>query len=536
MTQPISPLLLVVLCILLLAGIGTGFVPLFRQHAQPYRLIDTTDSVINNVLFSSYPRHSSNRDSNEEKEEDLCRRAWLQRVMVKATAAATIVMLPEGTPQSAVAASSSSKYLIPTPAFSKDTYWPLGKIAFSFLPLAGGSRRATVEQTVVPNKMWTHDQIQGIVNVNVPVRQTVIALSPQSGGGLWVHNPVGPTPELLRMMKNLEAKHGPVRHIVLGTVALEHKATFGAFARKFPKATVWYQPGQWSFPINYDLEFLGVSQRKPFGTLRELPPQHSPRAPEWTADIDYEILGPLKFQSVGAFSETAFYHKPTRSLLVTDVVISVTEEPPAIIQDDPRALLFHSRDSASDRSIVERGDTPELRRKGWRRMVQFGLVFFPSQIDVPPIGQDLKEKQEVPPELRNLGDGAVPFNLYPWTWRGDEDMKSFKALTNNGKMFCPPILTKLILDREPQRTLAWVDRVCDRFQGMKRVVPCHLNNDIKATSKDFYRAFDSLRCPDAVGGKQRGPLEQDLQLLQDASDVLTKYGIVSPTELPCRRV
>jgi len=164
------------------------------------------------------------------------------------------------------------------------------------------------------------------------------------------------------------------------------------------------------------------------------------------------------------------------------------------------------------------------------------LVFFPSQIDVPPIGQDLKEKQEVPPELRNLGDGAVPFNLYPWTWRGDEDMKSFKALTNNGKMFCPPILTKLILDREPQRTLAWVDRVCDRFQGMKRVVPCHLNNDIKATSKDFYRAFDSLRCPDAVGGKQRGPLEQDLQLLQDASDVLTKYGIVSPTELPCRRV
>lgn len=428
-------------------------------------------------------------------------------------------------------AAASPDYLVPTPPFSKEKYWPLGKIAFSLLPLAGGTRRATVEQCVIPDTMWTHDQVQGVVNVNVPVRQTVIRLSKESGGGLWIHNPVAPTPELLNDMRRLEDKYGPVRHIVLGTVALEHKATFGAFSRNFPDATVWIQPGQWAFPVYWPLELLGVSQRKNKGTLRQLPPQDSPNAPEWTKDIDYEILGPLIFQSVGAFSETAFYHQSSKSLLVTDVVVSVTEEPPAIIQEDPRALLFHSRDTNSDATLLEKGDTPELRRKGWRRMVQFGVIFLPSQIDVPSIGQDLNDRKETPPELRNLGEGAVPANLYPWKWRGDEDLKSFQAISNGGAMFCPPILTKLILDREPERTLAWVDRVCERFSGMQRVVPCHLNNDIKATAKDFSRAFDTLRC----GTGEKGPLKADLQLLQNVSDNLTQYGVVANTEVQCRR-
>ncbi|CAB9515939.1 expressed unknown protein [Seminavis robusta] len=434
----------------------------------------------------------------------------------------------------AVAAASPS-FLVPTPAFSSDQYWPLGKIAFSLLPLAGGTRRATVEQCIVPNTMWTFDQIQGIVNVNVPVRSTVIALQQ---GGLWIHNPVAPTQEFLTRIQELQQQYGPVKHIVLGTVALEHKATLGAFARNFPEAIVWVQPGQWSFPLPFPLELLGVSQRKNKGTLRELVPQeqYTTNPPEWINEIDYEILGPLKFQSVGAFSETAFFHKPTQSLLVTDVVISVTEEPPAIIQEDPRALLFHSRDSAGDDTLLQTGDTPQLRRKGWRRMVQFGLIFFPSQINVPSLRQDIRDEQIVPPPLRNLGQAAVPFNLYPWTWNDDNDVDNFRAISNNGAMFCPPILTKLILDREPQRTLAWVDRVCERFRDMKRVVPCHLNNDIQVTSaKEFSQAFNSLRCSSSTTITGRGPLREDLRLLQNASDLLTQLQVVAPTQVECRQ-
>ena len=181
------------------------------------------------------------------------RRSFLQLITTLASTAA----IP-GSPALAATSSPTSNYVVPTPAFTSDVNWPLGKVAFSLLPLAGTStRRATVEETIVPNQIWTHDQLQGIVNVNVPVRQTVIKLK---DGGLWVHNPVAPTPQLMDFMKSLEQDHGPVKHIVLGSVALEHKATFGAFCRKYPKATVWVQvsclltdliPPFTMFPLNY---------------------------------------------------------------------------------------------------------------------------------------------------------------------------------------------------------------------------------------------------------------------------------------------
>ena len=83
-------------------------------------------------------------------------------------------------------------------------------------------------------------------------------------------------------------------------------------------------------------------------------------------------------EGVGGFGETAFFHKETKTLLVTDTVIRVDDEPPAIIQEDPRSLIYHSRDKMSD--IVD--DTPENRRKGWRRMVLFGLFFQPAGITI----------------------------------------------------------------------------------------------------------------------------------------------------------
>lgn len=439
-------------------------------------------------------------------------------------------------PSSPVSASplSPTNFAVPSPADSASMSWPLGKVAFSLLPLAGTStRRATVETTIIKDTMWTHDQVQGVVNVNVPVRQTVIRLK---DGGLWVHNPVAPTPQVLAMMKELEKKYGPVKHIVLGTVALEHKATFGPFCQNFPQAMVWIQPGQWAFPLDLPIDALGVKQKGQ--RLRELPVPGKPASnsifrasakygpPEWQDEIDYEVLGPIKFQSVGAFSETAFYHKSSKTLLVTDVVVGVDKNPPAIIEEDPRALLFHARDNITE--IV--ADTPENRQRGWRRMVQFGLVFFPSQITVVSAGDALKEAFQVDPTMKNLGDGAVPGNLYPWTWDGNSDLRNFEAISNNGKLFCPPILTKLILDREPQITLDWVDRVSKHFSDMKRIIPCHLNNDITLTAKEFSEAFDVLRSTPTSLKSQR-PLAEDLALLQKASDLLTDFKVVGSSQV-----
>jgi Domain of unknown function (DUF4336) len=455
------------------------------------------------------------------------------------------------------------EFIIPTPPSTSDLSWPLGKVAFSLLPLAGTwTRRATLEQEIVPKTIWTHDQIQGIVNVNVPVRQTVVRLE---SGGLWVHNPVAPTPQLLCMMNRLVQEYGPVKHIVLGTVALEHKATLAAFASHYRNATVWLQPGQWSFPVSIPIEYYGLVQRG--SRLREIPISSSTTTeegdkrsesgtsrtsaitryfadrnpiPEWSADIDYEVLGPFRFQSVGGFSETAFFHKATKSLIVTDCVVSVTKAPPPILLEDPRALLFHARDYAKE----DIKDTPESRAKGWRRMVQFGLVFFPSQINVvPSLYQAIQDAKDVPPELQNLGEGAIPLNsaLYPWSWTsGDADILNFDYISQNGKLFCPPILTKLILDREPTATLQFVDRVCTRFRDMKRIIPCHLNNNVVVHgSNEFYLAFDMLRSqPDNI--KPQRALAEDLALLQKASDLLTQYGVVGPSLIcdgePARQV
>jgi Domain of unknown function (DUF4336) len=462
------------------------------------------------------PQHAAGQlQSSSSPEQNNHRRSFLEHFTM--TSISTLSLM---NPQPAAAAA------IVTPPPTNDMMWPLGKVAFSLLPLAGTyTRRATVEETIVPNTIWTHDQIQGVVNVNVPVRMTTIKLKT---GGLWIHNPVASTPQLLEMIHQLGA---PVEHIVLGTVALEHKATFGDFCSHFPKATVWIQPGQWSFPVQLPIAALGVRQRGV--QLRELPvpnqrvtggslyTKYADVAPPWSDEIEYEVLGPLLFKSVGAFSETAFFHKATKSLIVTDTVVSVTKDAPPIIQEDPRAMLFHARDSIHD--IVE--DTPAARRKGWRRMVQFGLVFFPSQIDVVPFGKAIKEASNVDASMKSLGDGGVPLSLYPWTWKdGTADQVNFDAISRGGTLFCPPILTKLILDREPQRTIAWVDRVVQRFD-FQRVIPGHLNNNVKATPREFSEAFSVLR-----GTQQpQRPLAEDLALLQKASDLLTQYGVVSPS-------
>jgi hypothetical protein len=52
------------------------------------------------------------------------------------------------------------------------------------------------------------------------------------------------------LLEEVCAQHGPVRHIVCPTYAVEHKVYVGALAREFPDAELWVAPGLWSYPIN----------------------------------------------------------------------------------------------------------------------------------------------------------------------------------------------------------------------------------------------------------------------------------------------
>ena len=115
-------------------------------------------------------------------------------------------------------------------------------------------------------------------------------------------------------------------------MAIEHKVYAGVFAQKFPRAQVWVQPGQYAFPQNLPIPFLGF----PAGRTKVIPSNNNEEVAavvpsDWN-DFDFRTLGPL-ISKDGAFGETVFFHKPTKTLLVTDTVLEVTNEVPKIFDD-----------------------------------------------------------------------------------------------------------------------------------------------------------------------------------------------------------
>lgn len=119
-------------------------------------------------------------------------------------------------------------------------------------PVPGGpfdfpsAQRATVRREIVPGRIWVFDQVQGLIYVHVPVRMTVVKLD---SGGLFVYAPVAPTTECLQLLSEVEKLHGPVRHILLPSVALEHKVFAGAFASARPAAQLWVSSAQYTLPV-----------------------------------------------------------------------------------------------------------------------------------------------------------------------------------------------------------------------------------------------------------------------------------------------
>eukprot|EP00629_Pelagomonadales_sp_RCC1024_P003019 CAMPEP_0119259416 /NCGR_PEP_ID=MMETSP1329-20130426/247_1 /TAXON_ID=114041 /ORGANISM="Genus nov. species nov., Strain RCC1024" /LENGTH=483 /DNA_ID=CAMNT_0007258799 /DNA_START=78 /DNA_END=1525 /DNA_ORIENTATION=- len=378
------------------------------------------------------------------------------------------------------------------------------------LPVGPYKTKRTAPPEKLAEGLWTFDQKFGILNVQVPLRMVVVKLSPASGGGLWVYNPIAATRELLGEMRKLEAAHGPVRHVVLGTVAIEHKTYAGVFASKFPKAQVWVQPGQYAVPVNLPVELLGF----PRGT-RPLPA--NPKDAPWAADFDAATLGPFISRD-GAFGETVFLHRASKTLLVTDTIVKVAESVPAVYTLDEAAkkpLLYHARDGISQQ--IDPADAAQLAR-GWRRVQLFGLYFMPAAISVHGVPEALKERRpDVNPDFGGI---------YPWDWVGD-DVASFRALSGArpDDVVVAPILQTLILNRNPVETLDWADKVAS--WDFKRIVPAHLKNDIPAGPKAFRRAFTFLE----EGGEPRGqpkPLAADLQTLRNAEASLEAMGAIAP--------
>jgi Domain of unknown function (DUF4336) len=370
------------------------------------------------------------------------------------------------------------------------------------LPVGTYKSKKTISKEIVPDKIWTFDQKFGILNVQVPLRMTVVKLS---DGGLFVYNPVAATPECVDMLKKLINQHGPLKHIVVGSVALEHKVYAGVLAQKFPKAQVWLTPGQYSFPVNLPNPFLGF----PASKTKMVPQSPQDAPPEWNKDFDFLTLGPFKSRD-GAFAETVFRHKESKTLIVTDTVLEVTEEVPEICELEPSPLLYHARDTVTD--VVE--NTPETRKIGWRRVALFGLFFTPSAIDIKDADVAFKERRpDINPDF---------IGIYPWDWVRDEKA-SFDAL--RGGLLVAPILQTLILNRHPVEVLDFADAVSK--WDIERIIPAHFKNDLKYNGDDYRKAFTFLEAKGVPKGLPK-PLDGDLKFLKESEQGLMESGAIVP--------
>jgi hypothetical protein len=390
---------------------------------------------------------------------------------------------------------------------SQDLAWPY----WFTVPIYPYGRRKTIRREVIKGHIWTFDQLQGIFYVVVPIRMTVIKLD---RGGLLIYAPVAPTRECIRLVEELVAEFGEVKYLILSTISgVEHKAFVGPFARHFPTATVLVAPNQWSFPLNLPLSWLGLPARR-----TQILPDDSSQSPI-AEEFDYAILGPIDLK-LGWFEEVALLHKPSRTLMVTDTIVALAEDPPAIVQENPYPLLFHAKDDTAE-GIT---DNPANRRKGWQRVCLFALYFRSSVLVSPQWGKVFRDVWRAEDRSARAFFGLFPFQWQP-NWQD-----CFTKLRHDGRIFVAPILQTLILNRAPKMVLDWADQVAG--WDFQRIIPCHFDSPLETTPTEFRRAFAFLEPRDSQSFARTVSFPaDDLKLLQQIDANLTKTGIIPPPEL-----
>ncbi len=378
-----------------------------------------------------------------------------------------------------------------SPKYSPDWQWRW----WLSVPLYPYSQRQTLRREVIADWVWVFEQIQGVLYVVTPIRMTVLRLE---AGGLMVYAPIAPTPQCLRLLQDLVDLYGSVQHIILSTTSgIEHKVFVGPFARACPNATVYVAPGQWSFPLNLPLSWLGL----PIGRTQLLTTEHP-----WGDRFDLAILDSIEL-GLGKFGEVAIFDRRFQLLLVTDTVVSIPVSPPEVVQLDPYPLLFHARESASDPV----SDTPAQRLIGWQRIVLFTFYFRPSMVEIDQTLVTLQATKKAPDKSMRAFWGLYPFH-WQLNWQ-----KSFDQTCDQGRLMVAPILQQLILSRQTSKTRVWVEQVA--LWDFRQVISCHFQAPVAATGADWRRAFEFL------DGKSHLPAA-DLALLRDIDGLLSRGGVL----------
>jgi len=351
-----------------------------------------------------------------------------------------------------------------------------------FAPLYGEASRKTIKRSLsssnetTTNNIWSLEQNLELGPLQTPLRCTVIKLK---DGKLWVHAPLAPTQEFFDLVESCgSGDSNAVAHVVVPTYALEHKVFVKDAMQRWPNAKLWTSPQQFSFPFAVSEEFV-------FGKAVDgvLDNNDSSLNAPWRDEIDYTTLQGGTFNIGGkptTLCETAFYHKTSKSLIVTDSVAQIPKEVPPL--NDPEQLLLISKKSTSD-PMPE--DTPQARLDGWEKTALLVSYFFP-------------EHEEPDPEK---------FGIVTWTEGWHEN---FKILA--GRLICPPVVRTLIYSQNPARVQTWVDTVAQ--WDFEQIIPAHFEAPIQATPKDFVAAFRFLQ-DDSIGAFPKNDLARGLQPIAD---------------------
>ena len=108
--------------------------------------------------------------------------------------------------------------------------------------------------------------------------------------------------------------------------------------------------------------------------------------------------------------------------------------------------------------------------------------------------------------------------IYPFDWQSGWE-ETFHELRADGGLLVAPILQNLILPRDPQATLDWVNRICE--WDFHSIIPCHFDAPIPATPSDFRQAFSFLESKSTTT-----LLAADIQLIKEIDRQLTRWRII----------
>jgi hypothetical protein len=199
--------------------------------------------------------------------------------------------------------------------------------------------------------------------------------------------------------------------------------------------------------------------------------------------LEWLPLGPLDL-GLGTFMEVACFDRASGSLLVTDALVSIPAEPPAVFDLDPTPLLFHARDRG-DEPLT---DSPEHRRRGWKRIVLFASYLRPELLDIASLRESLGGS--LAPGCR---DSRSHFGFYPFRWREGWEREAEALLTTPaGQISVAPVLERLVFPRCRAALLAWIRSLaaCERIRWL---VPAHFDAPLAISSARLEEAAHHLQ-------------------------------------------